>query len=81
MLWKAQLPYVILMKPMIDLCWKCQQNGNAILRAANTSDINKSATVEEALEHLRIVQVETSLYRTICKESEREIRSFFYKWQ
>ena len=77
MLWKAQLPYVILMKPMTDLCWKCQQNGNAILRAANTSDINKSATVEEALEHLRTVQVERSLYRTICKESEREIRSFF----
>ena len=76
-LWKAQLPYVVLMKPMTDLCWKCQQNGNAILRTANSSDSNKSTTIEEALEHLRIVQVERSLYRTTCKECEREIKAFF----
>jgi len=76
-LWKTQLPYVVLMKPMTDLCWKCQQNGNSILRAANSSDSIKSARIEEALEHLRIVQVERSHYRTICKECEREIKAFF----
>ena len=70
-LWKAQLPYVVLMKPLTDLCWKCQQNSNAILRAANSSDRSKSTTIEEALEHLRIVQVERSHYRTTCKECER----------
>ena len=67
------LPYVILMKPMTDLCWKCQRNGSAIVWAANYSDVNKSATIEEALEHLRFVQVERSQYTTICKECEREI--------
>ncbi len=76
-LWKTQLPYIVLMKPMTDLCWKCQQNGNSILRAANSSDSIKSARIEEALEHLRIVQVERSHYRTICKECEREIKAFF----
>ncbi len=76
-LWRTQLPYIILMKPMTDLCWKCQQNGNGILRAANSSDSVKSARIEEALEHLRIVTVERSHYRTICKECEHEIKAFF----
>ena len=59
-IWKSQLPYVVLMKPMTDLCWKCQQNSNAIVQAANSSETAKSATVDEALEHLRIVQIERS---------------------
>jgi hypothetical protein len=33
-LWKQQLPSVLLMKPMTDLCWTCQQNSTAILKAA-----------------------------------------------
>ena len=76
-LWKALLPQIILMKPMTDLCWTCQQNSSAILRAANFPDRAKSDTVAKAMEHLRIVQVERSHYKTTCKECEREIRSHF----
>ena len=30
------------MKPMTDLCWVCQQNSSAIMRAANTAEEEKS---------------------------------------
>ena len=29
-LWKQLLPYIVVMKPMTDLCWQSQQNGTAI---------------------------------------------------
>ena len=28
-------PHITIMKPMTDLCWVCQQNSTAMLRAAN----------------------------------------------
>ena len=34
-LWRQFLPNVVVMKPMSDLCWVCQQNSSAIMRAAN----------------------------------------------
>ena len=34
-LWRQLLPYIVVMKPMSDLCWVCQQNSTAITRAAN----------------------------------------------
>ena len=34
-LWQQLLPNVIVMKPMSDLCWVCQQNSTAIMRSAN----------------------------------------------
>ena len=36
------------MKPMSDLCWMCQQNSSAILRATNKPESVKTATIEEA---------------------------------
>ena len=69
-LWRLLLPSVIIMKPMTDLCWVCHQNSTAILRAANS-------TLKKAEEHLRLVQVERSYYKTKCDESRESIRSFF----
>ena len=34
-LWRQLLPNVVVMKPMSDLCWVCQQNSTAIMRSAN----------------------------------------------
>ena len=34
-LWRQLLPHVVVMKPMSDLCWICQQNSTAISRSAN----------------------------------------------
>lgn len=33
---------VLIMKPMSDLCWVCQQNSMAIMRAANTPEAEKT---------------------------------------
>lgn len=76
-LWKQLLPSVVLMKPMSDLCWQCQQNSTAILRAANFPESEKSATILAAQEHLKLVQLERSFYKTTCDECRRSIREFF----
>ena len=65
------------MKTMTDLCWTCHQNSTAILRAANCSDANKSSTIKDAEEHLRIVQVERSFYKSTCDACRESVRAFF----
>ena len=41
-LWRQLLPHVLVMKPMSDLCWVCQQNSTAIMRSANRPEEEKS---------------------------------------
>ena len=49
-LWRQLLPNVIVMKPMSDLCWVCQQNSTAIMRSANQPVEEKTtvSTVDNA---------------------------------
>ena len=65
------------MKPMTDICWTCQKNSIAVLRAANQSDLEKSATIKDAEIHLLLVQLERSFYKTMCDTCRAEVRSFF----
>ena len=41
-LWKQLTPQVVITKPMSDLCWTCQQNSTAIMRAHNRPVEEKS---------------------------------------
>ena len=41
-LWRQLLPHVVVMKPMSDLCWLCQQNSTAITRSANRPEEEKT---------------------------------------
>ena len=41
-LWRQLLPNIVVMKPMSDLCWVCQQNSAAITRSANRPEEEKS---------------------------------------
>ena len=41
-LWRKLTPQIQAMKPMSDLCWKCQQNSFAIMRSANKPEEEKS---------------------------------------
>ena len=41
-LWRQLLPHVVVMKPMSDLCWICQQNSTAISRSANQPEEEKT---------------------------------------
>ena len=42
-LWRQLLPHIVIMKPMSDLCWVCQQNSAAITRSANRPEEEKSS--------------------------------------
>ena len=76
-LWQIMLPQILLMKPMTDLCWTCQQNSAAILKASNCPELEKSAAVKEALKHLELVQCERSFYKTTCDQCKREVQEHF----
>ena len=76
-LWRALLPSFIIMKPMTDLCWTCYQNSAAILRATNSSEASKSNTIREAEEHVRIVQVDRSFYKSTNDACCENVIAFF----
>ena len=72
-LWRQLLPHVVVMKPMSDLCWICQQNSTAIAKSANrpeekslvynTSSSNSDGDRKErGKERQREVPYSTSLY-------------------
>ena len=42
-LWRRVVPHIMVTKPMSDLCWICQSNSTAIMRAANQLEEQKSA--------------------------------------
>ena len=57
-LWRQLLPHVVVMKPMSDLCWLCQQNSSIITRSANRPEQEKTqvhsiavATPQELTSH------------------------------
>ncbi len=74
-IWRSVLPSILIMKPMTDLCFVCQQNSGAIMKAANRSDVEKSSTLKKAENHLYVVQLQRSFYKTtndLCKKSVRD---------
>jgi hypothetical protein len=75
-LWRKQVPHILVMKPMTDLCWFCQRNTNLLLRSANQPDEVKSAAIREAEEHLRVVGIERSHYKTTCDACKQSLRSY-----
>ena len=77
LLWRTLMPYIVIMRPMTDLCWQCQQNNRAILRSANASDGEKSDTLRRAEEHLRRVHVERSCYTSSCEDCLKSVRAHF----
>ena len=46
-----------------NVCWQCQQNSAGILRMANGPEAEKTATIINALEHLRVVKMERTHYK------------------
>ena len=68
---------LVLMKPMTDLCWECQKNSAAIQSAINHPECEKTAAVEAAMDHLELVQLERSYYKTKCDDCRRSILGHF----
>ena len=61
------------MKPRSDLCWQCQQNSATIVRMANGSEAEKSSTLSDAVEHLRVVKMERAQYKAVCEECKESV--------
>ena len=76
-LWRVLVPSIVVMKPRSDLCWQCQQNSTAITRTANSSDSEKSSVLSDALDHLRIVEMERSHYKSVCEECKDSVKAHF----
>ena len=79
-LWQQLLPHVVVMKPMSDLCWLCQQNSTVICRSANRPEVEKSlvhnihvaVTISQALAYIRPVMKERERKRERERERETE---------
>ena len=61
-LWRQLLPHILVMKPMSDLCWICQQNSTAIARSANKPEEEKSAVSSLII----IIMNHTINYTDVC---------------
>ena len=69
-LWRQLLPYVVVGRPMSDLCWVCQRNNSHILRAVNIPEEMKSATLLTQETHLRRATSERSAYQLMCAQAK-----------
>ena len=70
-LWQTYCPNVLAMKPRSDLCWTCQQNSTSLLRSANLSEDDKSATVKKAEQHLNQARAERAEYQAQIKQCKQ----------
>ena len=54
-IWRRVVPRIMVTKPMSDLCWVCQSNSTAIMRAANQPEEMKSevSTLSEIVSAIR----------------------------
>ena len=70
-LWNHLLPYVIICKPMSDLCWTCQLNNSRIIRQVNVPENEKSEVLRRHETHLEHARAERTHYQNMCKQSRK----------
>jgi len=76
-LWNEVIPWVVIAKPATDLCWKCQQNNNAILKASNVPDEDKAQLLLDQLKHLEKAKKEREYYKMQCQLSKENLQTSF----
>jgi hypothetical protein len=76
-IWRTLVPSIVVLKPRSDLCWQCQQNSASIIRTSNTSGAEKTTAISNALEHLRIVKLERSYYKSVYDECKESLRAHY----
>ena len=70
-LWRQLLPYVIQTWPMMDLCWECQQNNDAVQCSTNLPDKMKTERVKRQKAHLSIIHQECSIYNEMVHDAKQ----------
>ncbi|XP_047201684.1 CAP-Gly domain-containing linker protein 4-like isoform X3 [Girardinichthys multiradiatus] len=61
-LWTQLLPHIRSCRPRTDLCWKCQQNNDQLIRSANLPEEWKTAAIKKQEDHLQLVQKDRAVY-------------------
>ena len=61
---------------MSDLCWTCQKNNNIILKSQNKPALEKSAVLQDQLEHLGLPHKGIQYYRSQCQLATKSAVSF-----
>ena len=74
--WLELLPSLVIMKPLTDLCWTCQQRGEAI-KSASSSLEEKNAALQAYQDHLTTVTIERSYYTAVRKECKDSITQHY----
>ena len=57
-----------------------QQNSGVIQKAKNQPESEKSVAIESALEHLHVVKLERSYYKTTCTTCKEDVKKFLMKF-
>ena len=68
-LWSQLLPFVVICKPMSDLCWICQANNTRIVQQVNVPEDEKSAVLRQQERHLEHAWAKRSHYQQLCAQS------------
>ncbi|RUS75566.1 hypothetical protein EGW08_016660 [Elysia chlorotica] len=71
--WLRYVPFIVVARPMTDLCNICQSNNSLILRSANTGDPSKLRLLEEKVQHIQKVNKERELYNSYVQAFKRQV--------
>lgn len=69
-LWGELCPFIVVARPMTDLCWRCQRNNTRIYRSANLTMEEKNVLLLEQQAHLSQVEGERQLYREMTADAK-----------
>ncbi len=75
--WQELLPSLVMMKPLSDLCWTCQQKKSTALKRASVSELEMSSALQEYQDHLSTVTTERSFYTSTLKECKDSVTDYF----
>ena len=73
-LWLELCPFIVVARPVTDLCWRCQQNNTNIYRSANLTLEEKGELLQEHAAHLSQVDAERQFYKRQVEESKECVR-------
>ncbi|KAL8624189.1 hypothetical protein ACOMHN_046275 [Nucella lapillus] len=73
-LWLELCPYIVVAKPMTDLCWRCQRNNGRIFRGTFITDEEKNELILEQQRHLSQVNGERQLYQQMTAEAKEVVQ-------
>ena len=78
-LWNGLLPYIVVAKPLTDLCWTCQNGNNLLLHSGKAGNIeeyttDRSEILKKQLEHIKQANEELDYYRKQCKNASADAK-------